>query len=319
VLVTPITPTLTTNASDDVPNGGTITDVATIAGGASPTGTITFTLFGPDNGNCSGAPIFTSTVPVNGNGNYTSGGFTTTESGRYRWIATYSGDSSNNPVGPTLCDDPDERVDVSRARPTISTQASGSVATGGTVNDVATLAGGVNPHGNMVFQIFDPGNITCEPGTAVFTSVIPVNGNGNYTSENYVVTQPGTYRWIAIYSGDGNNRPALGACNDANESVDVTGAAIPTTTTTTEPVVLPTTTTSTTAPAATTTTAASGATTTTVSVGGTTATTQPPVGFLKVTGANALRLLRIALILMVVGAFAMMVAKRPRRTGRHRA
>ena len=47
-----------------------ITDTATLSGGATPTGTITFNLYGPDNLTCAGAAIFTSTVLVNGNGTY---------------------------------------------------------------------------------------------------------------------------------------------------------------------------------------------------------------------------------------------------------
>src|SRR3989441_12325260 len=38
----------------------------------NPTGTITFNLYGPDDATCGGAVIFSSTVPVSGNGDYTS-------------------------------------------------------------------------------------------------------------------------------------------------------------------------------------------------------------------------------------------------------
>ena len=48
-------------ASPSVQVGGQISDTATLAGGANPTGDITFTLFGPDNATCTGDPIFTST------------------------------------------------------------------------------------------------------------------------------------------------------------------------------------------------------------------------------------------------------------------
>ncbi len=47
--------------------------------GATPTrfpGDPPFTLYGPDNATCSGTSAFTSTVPVNGNGQYTSEPFT---------------------------------------------------------------------------------------------------------------------------------------------------------------------------------------------------------------------------------------------------
>jgi hypothetical protein len=91
-------PALSTQASGSVSVGGSISDTATLSGGNSPTGTITFTLFGPDNANCSGSPIFTSVRTVSGNGSVTSASFTPTAAGTYRWRAEYSGDSNNAAV-----------------------------------------------------------------------------------------------------------------------------------------------------------------------------------------------------------------------------
>jgi hypothetical protein len=59
--------TLTTTASPDVALGRQVSDTATLAGGVSPTGTITFRLFGPGNATCSGTPAFTSTKQVSAN------------------------------------------------------------------------------------------------------------------------------------------------------------------------------------------------------------------------------------------------------------
>jgi hypothetical protein len=323
VVVTRIAPTLVTTASPDARVGDPITDTANLSGGTNPTGTITFSIFGPDNPTCSGAPAFISTVPVNGNGNYTSGEFTPTQAGVYRWIASYSGDGTNNPAGPTDCADSNERVRIDRIRPTVTTKASPSVPTGGTIFDTATLSGGVNPGGHMVFRLFGPDNLTCDGGTQIFTSVVAVSGNGDYVSDGYVPTQPGTYRWIAIYSGDANNAPFVTGCNAPNESVLVTGTAIPTTTsttvarttTTTAPVV----TTTTTAPVVTTTTTAAGVTTTTVATTTTTraatTTTRQSAGSkpLSVTGAAISLLARVALVLMALGAIAILATKRQRR------
>ena len=47
-------------------------------------------------------------------------------------------------------------------------------------------------------------------------------------SGQFTTSQPGTYRWIAAYSGDANNPPVSGACNNPNESVVVTPAPTPT-------------------------------------------------------------------------------------------
>ena len=72
-----------------------ISDIATLSGGTNPTGTITFNLYGPNDATCTGAPIFTSPVPVSVNGNYGSGSFTPASAGTYRWVVNYSGDINN--------------------------------------------------------------------------------------------------------------------------------------------------------------------------------------------------------------------------------
>src|SRR5207302_8584515 len=107
---------LVTQASGGVVVGGNINDTGTLSGGFNPTGTITFTLFGPNNGTCAGAPIFTSSVAVAGNGSYPSSSFTTTAAGVYRWIASYSGDANNLPVA-TACNDANENVTVTPVTP----------------------------------------------------------------------------------------------------------------------------------------------------------------------------------------------------------
>src|SRR5262249_39007108 len=80
--------------------------------GYNPTGTITFTLVAPD-----GTVVDTETVPVNGNGTYTTPtGFTLPSSaatGTYQWDATYSGDGNNNAA--TDIGTSNEQVTVSAA------------------------------------------------------------------------------------------------------------------------------------------------------------------------------------------------------------
>ena len=94
---TPAAP-LTTQAGPSVAlsTGGKLTDTATLFGFNNPTGFLTFNLFDP-----SLNQVYTDTVVVNGNGNYSTatgtnpGGFTPTTVGTYTWQATYSGDSNN--------------------------------------------------------------------------------------------------------------------------------------------------------------------------------------------------------------------------------
>ena len=143
------TPTLTTQASAGVNSGGSISDTATLSGGNAPTGTITFTLYGPNDSSCGGASVFTTAVPVTGVGSYSSGSFTTTTPGSYRWVASYSGDANNNPVA-GACNDANESVVVTPAptptptpipTPTpapTATPTPGSTPTPGLVGNVST-------------------------------------------------------------------------------------------------------------------------------------------------------------------------------------
>lgn len=218
LLVSPANPALSTQASAPVMIGGSVSDTAALSSGFNPTGTITFNVYGPDNAACGGVPVFTSAKTVDGNSNYMSDSFTPTSAGTYRFIASYSGDGNNAAVS-GACNDANESVGVTKATPSISTQASGTTVVGGTISDTATLSNAVNPSGAITFTVYGPDDTTCG-GTAVFTSAaVPVNGNGDYNSGNFSPTTPGTYRWIASYGGDGNNNAVSGTCNDANESV----------------------------------------------------------------------------------------------------
>src|SRR3954470_7468260 len=123
VVVGPGSPTVTTNAGPAVDLGNAIHDSATLAGGSNPTGSITFRLYGPNDANCTGGAIFTSTVTINGNGNYASDEFTPTQAGTYRWIPNYGGDA-NNPATANTCNAANENVTVA-SHPRIQVDKSG--------------------------------------------------------------------------------------------------------------------------------------------------------------------------------------------------
>jgi uncharacterized repeat protein (TIGR01451 family) len=104
-------PTIATTAGPNVVlgSGNALTDSATLAGGKSPTGTITFTLFDP-----TGATAYTNVVTVTGNKTYhstdpgtTTGSAVPTMVGTYQWVVSYSGDLSNNPVSSTKGQEPE--------------------------------------------------------------------------------------------------------------------------------------------------------------------------------------------------------------------
>ena len=103
VVVKPASPAISTIPSPTSGNVGVvISDQANVTGGDSPTGTVTFALYGPGDTNCTGTNLVAAhsgfaNVALSGV-SATSAGFTTTQVGTYNWTASYSGDSNNNPA-----------------------------------------------------------------------------------------------------------------------------------------------------------------------------------------------------------------------------
>jgi hypothetical protein len=177
--VLPVQPTLTTSAGPDVTLGNPITDNAPLSGTAfrpgtngpnatypsinatmvTPAdGTITFTLFGPNN--CTSVP--TGFLPivrtVNGDGTYTAS-FTPTQVGTFTWVAVYSGDSPNTlGAGPTGCPDVNEEVVVTDSTSVASEQdwLPNDTAT-------ATAAHGSALNGTMTFTLYPTADCTGTP------------------------------------------------------------------------------------------------------------------------------------------------------------
>lgn len=113
-------PSIATTASASVAVGaGSLTDTAVVSGRVNPQpgATIVWRLYGPNDATCSGAPIFTSTAPYPvAGGTVTSGAFTPSQAGTYRWRATYSGDANNEPAA-GACNAANESVIVTTPPP----------------------------------------------------------------------------------------------------------------------------------------------------------------------------------------------------------
>ena len=108
-----------------------------------------------------------------------------------------------------------------KSAPTLTTSASAAIRLGAKVKDEATLAGGEGPTGSIVFRLYGPEDEACTGTPAYTSSPVAVAGDGTYVSPEYTPPAPGTYRWIATYSGDANNSEVAGTCNAAGESVSV--------------------------------------------------------------------------------------------------
>ncbi|HEV7769263.1 MAG TPA: hypothetical protein VGO66_01250 [Solirubrobacterales bacterium] len=119
-LATTVPPaTLSTTASPDVTLGTAIHATAVLVGANAPTGSITFSLYGPNDETCSGIPLKTEAVAVSGNGSYEGAGFTPAEVGVYRWTASYSGDAENKPLSGTCS----EAVRIGKPTPSVAGSA----------------------------------------------------------------------------------------------------------------------------------------------------------------------------------------------------
>ena len=210
------TTSLSTTASDDIDLGGKIHDTATLSGGAGPTGSISFSLYGPGDPSCTGAPAFTDSTNVDsGNGSYDSDDF---HPDRVRCLPLdrlLSGDA-NNTTSAGACGDAGESVVVNPASDLAITKTDSpdpvtvgdqitynlavtnngpSPATGVAATD--TLPAGVTfePAADDSRCSFAAGEVTCEFGSLV---------NGGSADADIVVSadRAGTITNIATVSGD---------------------------------------------------------------------------------------------------------------------
>jgi hypothetical protein len=202
-------PSISTQASETangVVGSALLSDSATVSGGYLPGGTVTFTLTAPD-----GSTVSETDAIANGLA-ATSGTYTATQVGTYKWHATYNGNTLNNTA---IDNGANESLVTIKASPSISTTAgpNGTIyvgVTAPTLSDSATITGGYLPvAGSVTFTLRDP------DGFVVYTHTDSNFADG-ITSGNFTgATLLGTYTWSASYSGNGLN----------NGAVDQSGAA----------------------------------------------------------------------------------------------
>jgi hypothetical protein len=229
------TPTRNGNAVTQIDLGQSIVDVAVVTGtGTSnppvPTGTVAFAVCGPlaagvtctSGGQTLGTKNLSATGQP-GEATATSDPFTPLSAGRYCFRGDYSGDANYDAVSDSS---EGECFVVNPRQPSIVTNATAAagVPLGTAISDSATLsntaddADGSKADGTITFNVYGPDDANCS-GAAAFTGTASVQGDGTYSSGNFTPTLPGTYRWVASYSGDlPNTLSVSGACNDANEA-----------------------------------------------------------------------------------------------------
>ncbi len=216
------TPTVTTDVHDashsivtSVPIGSTVHDsanVAGVAGGPAPTGTVTFSRF--TDLQCSAGETGAGTVALAGGVAHPSDSFTVTTAGGMAYRAHYNGDA--NYAG---ADGPCEPLSVDRINPTVTTDIHNaaheiitSAANGSVVHDSATVAGtGPMPTGNVTFDFFTNGTCALTPNQTSGAMAL-VGGTVDATSFTQGPLSAGSYSFRAHYAGDTNYNPGDGPC-----------------------------------------------------------------------------------------------------------
>jgi hypothetical protein len=199
-------PTISTVPSPAVHIGANIFDSATLAGGASPTGIVTFSLYAPTDLTCATA-IGTATGTLSG-ATTTSGNLTEATPGVYNWIASYPGDGANYDVKSKCGDEPVQLFAPITAQGTNITEVEGAPfgATMATFNDpdpvstpaeyaatidwgdgTATTAGTINQPGGVGTQYTVSGSHTyAEEGT--YTATIKITDSTSALNTATVTT-----------------------------------------------------------------------------------------------------------------------------------
>jgi IPT/TIG domain-containing protein len=173
--------------------GSGFTDTATLTappGGPAPTGSVSFSVYGPSDPTCAGPILFNSTDTIGAtptpSGAYTttSGGLTPANVGTYRVTAKYTGDANYASVE-TACGDPANSVVVGQ-RPTLSAVSPNSGPVGGT--NTVTITGANLSGASTV----DFGSVQTAATVISATEVIATAPAGSGTVDVTVVTPFGT-------------------------------------------------------------------------------------------------------------------------------
>src|SRR3989441_699057 len=183
--VTKASPTVTTSATPQAPAGGTISDQALLAGSSGPnaTGTLSFTVFGPNNATCALPGTPAGGAPVGGDGTYPSSAVPVSEGGAYRWIASYSGDANNNGFT-TACNAPNETsVVIAQADLSITkTDNPDPVNAGATLTYTVTVTNS-GPSTAANVQVTDnlPAGVTFQSASGTGWTCMQAGGGGTRT------------------------------------------------------------------------------------------------------------------------------------------
>src|SRR2546426_955817 len=210
------TPSITTTLSpNSIVVGNSAADTATVTGGTTPTGTVTFSVY--SDSICSGTVVATKTVPL-ASGSAGPVRVVLNNTGTFSWQAAYNGDANNNPNN-----SPCKSLVVGKASPVITTSLSStSIQVGSSVSDSASMTGSFQAGGTVTYRFF--GGSVCSGTSTPVGSPVTVAGGVVPNSISQSFNSAGPYSWNAAYSGDANNNLATSPCesltvNKANPTI----------------------------------------------------------------------------------------------------
>ena len=213
VEVSQVSPFLMLRALSPVVAGTPFVLGATLSGGAAATGTIVFTVFGPQasppdpstTGNCTSGGTVVGTAPVAGDDTYTpTSNFTPDLAGTYWWYASYSGDTYNSPTA-TGCGSGMPKTQVQPASPqqlVFTTQPGGGTAGAAWAQQpVVTIE---DAYGNVA--VADSNTITVSitnsPSGVTLSGCSATTTAGVASFSGCVMTKVGSYTLTATDSTD---------------------------------------------------------------------------------------------------------------------
>jgi hypothetical protein len=211
VTVAQASPSISTSAQPSSATvGGSVEDMATVSGGESPSGTVTFDLYSSKTAQDAGTLLFTDTETLS-SGTATSASYTTTTAGTDYWVATYNGNTNNNSVSSGAAAEPVtvNALPTSTSSACVPASVAPGVATSCTFTVADTTPGQTQtPTGSVSVSSSAPG--TLAPANSC-TLVASATAGQATCALTYTPTQAGTATLTASYSGDAEHGSSTGS------------------------------------------------------------------------------------------------------------
>ena len=223
---------------------------AELIGGTSPTGKMTFTVFGPQSSaptSCTSGGKTVGTATVAGDGAYHP------SASSLRKPRATTGGMRATAATPTTTRRPPSAASTwprtvvpsaTAANPSLKVTAPSNVTVGTEIaasSLSAILGGGSSPTGSIQFDLYGPQSSppsSCPPGYG--PPPVAVSGNGTYhPGYPFTPETAGHYWWYASYSGDVKNNPAASRCGASMAETVVTASPTMPTVTAVKPAVGP--------------------------------------------------------------------------------